>query len=80
MKRKMLLISFGLMSAAALSLTLISTTSAATGTNASLKDVIVSNMPDIFKAREQNIDEDGNIKVHEKGIAKVEITNPKPVK
>lgn len=41
----------------------------------SIKNVFVTNFPDIFNTREQNLDDDGNIKVHEQGTVDVNIVN-----
>lgn len=40
-----------------------------------IKDVIVSNFPEIFNTQEQNVDENGNIKVHEQGTVSVNLVN-----
>ena len=41
--------------------------------------VVVTNWPDIFNVREQNLDENGNIKIHEQGTVNVNVTNSTPI-
>lgn len=41
--------------------------------------VTVTNWPELFQVREQNVDADGNIKVHEQGTVNVSITNKEPL-
>jgi hypothetical protein len=40
-----------------------------------VKEVIVANFPDIFNTREQNVDENGNIKVAQQGEVDVNVVN-----
>jgi hypothetical protein len=44
-----------------------------------LTQVVVTNFPDIFKTREQNLDANGNIKVAEQGTVNVNVTNAEPI-
>jgi hypothetical protein len=44
-----------------------------------LTQVLVTNWPDLFKVREQNLDNEGNIKVHEQGTVNVNVTNTEPI-
>jgi hypothetical protein len=44
-----------------------------------LTQVVVTNWPEIFNVREQNLDENGNIKVHEQATVNVNVTNTEPI-
>ena len=41
--------------------------------------VVVTNWPEIIDVREQNLDENGNIKVHEQGTVNVNVANITPI-
>lgn len=40
-----------------------------------IQSVLVTNFPELFKTREQNVDSNGNIKVHEQGTVSVNVGN-----
>lgn len=44
-----------------------------------IQNVLITNWPTLFQVREQNLDTNGNIKVHEQGTANVNITNTVPI-
>ena len=44
-----------------------------------ITNVLITNWPELFKTQEQNLDVDGNIKVHEQGTVNVRIANLTPI-
>jgi hypothetical protein len=48
-------------------------------TNTKLSSFLIANWPDIFKTREQNLDTNGNIKIHEQGSIEVHGPNGSPL-
>src|SRR6266511_3878900 len=48
--------------------------------SAMVKLVNVTNWPKVQNTREQNLDKNGHIKVHEQGTANIKVTNEEPLR